>query len=187
MKIVRKIIMGIITTLLILLFVFNVYNLINLKILKNKLSTIGGYAYLEVVSGSMNPTLEIGDLIVINTKDNNYQVNDIVTFIDVDESFVTHRIIEIKDDKIITKGDNNNTEDEATNISNIVGKYVFRIKGMGDILKSLKSPFVSVMIFIIGIMICYLISIKKDNIDTYQDDKDYQEFLKFRDKKDKNK
>ncbi len=184
MKIVKRILFTIITIFLVLVFSFNVYNIINIKILKNDLTSIFGYAVLEVVSGSMEPTIQIGDLIIIDTNEKNYQENDIVTFYDTNDSFVTHRILSIEDDQMVTKGDNNNTEDEKTPIQNIVGKYLFRIPGLGTFLLALKNPIVSIMIFVIGILICYFISMKKDEEEEFIEENDaYQTYLEKKLKK----
>ena len=178
MKILKRILLGTVTIILGLLLIFNIYNFINIKILKNDFTSINGYVILEVVSGSMEPTIKVGDLIVINTKDQHYQENDIVTFYDTNGAFVTHRIVSIQDDKMITKGDNNNTSDEATPISNIVGKYVFKIGFIGSLITALKNPVVSIMIFILGILICYWITYNEENEIIKEEDKEaYLAFL----------
>ena len=70
-----------------------------------------GISALIVSSGSMNPELAIGDIIIIKESDN-YTVNDVITY-KVDNSYlVTHRIIEKEGKTYKTKGDNNNTEDK---------------------------------------------------------------------------
>ncbi len=176
MKIVKKVIFSLITLILVIVLLFNLYNFISLKILKKDLPTIGGYAILEVATGSMEPTLKIGDLIIINTKEKNYQENDIITFYDVNNSFVTHRLVSLNDDTMITKGDANNTVDESLPSKNIVGKYLFKIGGLGLILKSLRSPFVSGMILIIGILICYFLSLDKDG-NLIIEEEDFNEFI----------
>ena len=81
-------------------------------------------AIYEVMSGSMETGIHKGDYIVVK-KDNHYNIDDVVTYIR-DNHYITHRIVKINGDKIITKGDANNTEDEEINKSDIVGKYVFR-------------------------------------------------------------
>ena len=158
MKKLKKLLTTIITIILSLILLFNLYNFISLKIFKKALPTINGYAILEVATGSMRPTLKEGDLIIINTKEKNYKVNDIITFYDINGSFVTHRLVSLNQENIITKGDANNTEDEPLPKENIVGKYLFKLSGVGIILASLRNPLVSIMILIIGILICYLIS-----------------------------
>ena len=159
MNILKKIIKGLVGLVLVVVILYNIYNFINIKILKNDFTTVNGYSVLEVISGSMVPTIKIGDLIVIDTNVKKYKVNDIVTFYDVNGSFVTHRIIDIKDNNMmITKGDNNNTQDEAISMDNIVGRYVKKIPFVGMMLTSFKSPVFLVVILAIGILYSYLIS-----------------------------
>ena len=124
----------------------------------------------------MEPTIDTGDLIVINQKDKKYNKNDIITFKDVNSSYVTHRIIKIDGKKIITKGDNNNSKDEGyITKDKIVGKYVFKINKMGFLVKSIKNPVTLTIIFIIGIIICIIISTDKDGIplDISEEEKKY--------------
>lgn len=186
MKTVKKAIFVIVTILLLLVFLFNIYNFIQIKVLKKDLATINGYAVLEVVSGSMEPTIKIGDYVIIDTKEKNYQKDDIVTFYDMNGSFVTHRIVSIDGDSMITKGDNNNTEDTSLPTENIVGKYVMRLNSLGIIVSSLQKPFVTVMILIIGILVCFLVSTDKDgNPILEEEEKEYQEFLAYKSKKEK--
>ncbi len=185
MKVVKRIIVIIITIILFSVLSFNLYNLFCQKILKQDLPSIGGYAVLEVISGSMEPTINIGDLIIIDKNASSYQENDIVTFYDVNGSFVTHRIVSIADGKMITKGDNKaNSLDDATSIDNIVGKYVFKISFLGNIIQAFKNPLVSIMIFIIGILICFLISYDKK--EEYAD-KDFLKYIDRINKKEKTK
>ena len=143
------------------------------------LPSIGGYALLEVISGSMEPTIKIGDLIVIDKNSQDYAQGDIVTFTDVNGSFVTHRIKKVQKEKMITQGDANNTADEAMPLSSIVGKYVFKLSGLGKIISALKSPLVSIMILAIGILICFLVSTDKNgDLIPDEDTKEFKKYLK---------
>lgn len=179
MKRVKKIVFVILSILLGLILLFSVYNFISLKVLHKDLASINGYAILEVVSGSMEPTIHKGDMIIINTKEKNYKENDIITFRGKENEFVTHRIISIDKDMMITKGDNNNTEDDAIKTSSIVGKYVTKIPGGGRILSSFKNPFTLAMIFIIGLLACILLSTDSDGKPILEkEEKEFQEFLK---------
>lgn len=188
MKKVKKILFTIVTVILVILLAYNIYNFIMIKVLKHDVATINGYTMLEVVSGSMKPTINVGDMIIINTKDKNYKENDIVTYYDKNHNLITHRIININDTEIVTKGDNNNTEDEAIYSQEIIGKYVTKIANLGIILSSLKSPFTMIMILIIGILICILTSIDKDgNPILEEDEKEFQKFLIKKEKKEVNK
>ena len=80
-------------------------------------------------SGSMEPIIYTGDAVVLSKvkEDTELKVDDIVAYEEGDK-IIVHRIIEIKDDYYITKGDNNNTRDKR-NIKReeIKGKFMFRI------------------------------------------------------------
>lgn len=86
----------------------------------------------KVMTGSMETGIHAGDYILVIKKDN-YKKGDIVTYIK-DDNYITHRIIKIKDNTVITKGDNNNVEDEAIKKEDIVGKYIYKSKIINFIL-----------------------------------------------------
>ena len=184
MKIIKRIFLAIVTIILALLLIFNIYNFICLKILKQDLTSIRGYALLEVVSGSMEPTIHVGDMIIIDTNSSHYEVGDIITFYDVNGNFVTHRILWMDDSSLITKGDYNDSEDNPISMDKIVGKYVCKIPLVGRIISSFKTPFVMVMILIIGFMVCYMISTDKEGKPILTEEeiarKEEQEFLEFK-------
>lgn len=185
--IVGKIIKSLIWILLSLIVLFNIYNFINLNILKKDLSTIGGYTYLEVVSGSMEPTIKIGDLILINTNIDNYDyhVDDIITFRDEAGSLVTHRIIKVEENTVVTQGDANNATDGDILKKDIVGIYVKKFVAIGSLLNSLKNPVILVIILTIGILICFIISTDKSGevVDVSDLEKEFIEYKKEQKKK----
>lgn len=185
MERIKKILFTVVVVLLVMIMAYNVYNFFSINILKKNLATVGGYGVLEVVSGSMEPTIHIGDMIVINTKDRDFKNRDIITFVDEsDGSFVTHRIIEIDDNKIVTKGDNNDSKDDGfLSEENIIGTYQFRIPGGGKILKSFQSPFTMFMILVIGILGCIFISTDSEGNPILTDEeKEFQEYLSNKNK-----
>ena len=186
MKIVKKIITIFVTVILLLVLSYNIYNFISINVLDKDLPTINGYAVLEVISGSMEPKISKGDIVIIDTKVNNYKAKDIVTFKDTNGSYVTHRILEINKDKVITKGDANNTIDDEINIDSITGKYICKLSGLGALIKSIRSPFALVMILIIGILLCVLVSTdSKGNPILTEEEKEYMEFLEQKNNKKK--
>lgn len=184
MKIIKRIFLAIATIILALLLIFNIYNFICLKILKHDLTSIRGYALLEVVSGSMEPTIHVGDMIIIDTNSSQYEVGDIITFYDVNGNFVTHRILWMDEESLITKGDYNDSEDNPISVDKIVGKYVCKIPLVGRILSSFKTPFVMVMLLIIGLLVCYMISTDKEGkpilTEEEKQKKEEEEFLEFK-------
>lgn len=180
MKLLKSILFKFIVIIMVCIVSFNLYNFICLNVLKEDLATINGYAVLEVVSGSMEPTIHVGDMIVIDTKVESYEKDDIITFYDVNGSFVTHRIININGKKMVTQGDNNDSPDEEMSTDNIVGKVVKTIPAAGKILASLKSPLVMILILVIGVLVCFLTS-TDDNlipVDLTDEEKEFLEYKK---------
>lgn len=93
-----------------------------------RLIKLGGISSLIVSSGSMEPELSVGDVIIIKSCAN-YEVGDIITYNVNDEYFVTHRIIEIEGNNFVTKGDNNNVEDSQVVLKeNVEGKLILNAK-----------------------------------------------------------
>ena len=83
-----------------------------------------GITILKVMSNSMSPVIEKGNKIIIK-KQNEYEIGDIITYINNDGNLITHRIIEKYEDGFITKGDNNNTEDkEKVRKNQVLGKII---------------------------------------------------------------
>ena len=72
----------------------------------------------------MEDGIHVGDYILVS-KSGRYKVGDVVTYKKFG-NFVTHRIIEKNGDRVITKGDANNIEDESISVNDIVGKVVFK-------------------------------------------------------------
>ena len=145
-----KNISGLIKTIayLILTFIVGIviYSFISTQILKKDYTNIFGYTYYSVATGSMKPVISPNDLIFVKiTK--NVSKGDIITFKD-SASIVTHRLIDINDNKYITKGDANNTSDTGINKNDIIGKVVYVITP--DVI---FKGIVVILIFIIFIVI----------------------------------
>lgn len=117
---------------------------------------IFGNKALIVKSGSMQPTIGVGDLIAVknqpglvvpqNVPINKYSEGDIIAFKDGGNPKIvtTHRIVsfEVKDNKILyqTKGDANNSLDgKLVAEENIVGRADYSIKGLGKIFAFTKT------------------------------------------------
>lgn len=112
---------------------------------------------LTVESGSMEPSLSRGSLILIN-KEDTYLINDIVTYKDAlddgTQVLITHRIIESEstdNDLIyITKGDANDTKDlDPINPDMIIGKVIFYIPLLGFIVSFAKTKLGVILLIVI--------------------------------------
>jgi len=118
----------------------------------------------SVMSGSMEPTLNTGSLIVVLPQ-KDYQVRDVITF-QTDEQITskrttTHRIVaeEINNGNkyFTTKGDANNTDD-SNKISEhrVIGKLILSVPLLGYLIGYIKTlPGLLLLIIIPSVIIIY--------------------------------
>ncbi|MCK5459964.1 signal peptidase I [Candidatus Parcubacteria bacterium] len=88
------------------------------------------YPIASITSSSMWPQLKKGDLILIKgvSGKNEIAVGDIVVYAN-EKGFTIHRVIELKEDTFITKGDANNIKDKPIKYDKLIGKTLnFRNK-----------------------------------------------------------
>lgn len=128
----------------------------------DNIPSVFGYSPVIVLSGSMSPAFETGDMIIIQKTDPyTLKVNDVICYME-EESAVTHRIMEVQQEDgrvfYITQGDANNTED-ATPVmpEQIQGKYTgTKITGAGNFAIFLQST-PGMLIFIGGPVLLFVL------------------------------
>ena len=127
---------------------------------KEEVPSVGGFLPLIVLTDSMYPEIESGDLIICHTADaEDIKVNDVIAFFDPagnGSSIVTHRVLEVteQDGQLAfrTKGDANNTEDKMLiPAENLVAVYQSRIPGAGNIAMFMQST--------TGLIVCVVLPI----------------------------
>ncbi|WP_172840517.1 signal peptidase I [Virgibacillus phasianinus] len=105
-----------------------------------------GYQPFTVLSNSMDPYFNTGDMVIIKeTSPANVSKGDVITFTDKTGKYITHRVIEIKNRNshpvFVTKGDNNNVKDgEMVTGDHIVGKQTILIPGAGYLVEFVSGP-----------------------------------------------
>lgn len=108
-------------------------------------SRLMGYQVYNVVSGSMEPTYSVGDLLYVEQVDPDYvKVGDPITFV-LNENLVvaTHRVIRIdaENRRFYTKGDANETADVApVHFNNLIGIPKFSIPLLGYVSAYIQQP-----------------------------------------------
>lgn len=107
-------------------------------LLGNKIPMPLGYGGAVVLSGSMEPTLSVDDLIIIKKTDD-YKVDDVIVF-QTEGIVVVHRVVGMEEDMYVTRGDANNVNDEPIHEKNIIGEVIFVVPGIGNIIEAIKSP-----------------------------------------------
>lgn len=135
---------------------------------KEKSVSLFGYSSYIILSGSMQPTLMVNDIVIVkNVKEDKLKEGDIITFIDDQGNIITHRIksIIIKDGQkyFQTKGDNNNADDIGLiSIKNIKGKYCFKINQGGKVISVIFSP-VGILFLALIVLLIFLYINRKNN------------------------
>lgn len=122
-----------------------------------------GAVPLTVLTGSMAPTFEPGDLIVtmpVEDAKNEVKRGDIITF--QPESgvgtLVTHRVVSVGftlggKSLFTTRGDANDSEDEPILEEQVMGKYLYHIPYLGYVANAIPNDTKPVMIQVLGIAI----------------------------------
>lgn len=129
------------------LIIFNMVIIVKSYTNPDKLPTVFGVSPVIVLSGSMWPEFNAGDMILIKETDPAaLKEGDVICyFADGPESAVTHRIVEIQEQEgqrvFVTRGDANNTEDTIVVTPDMVqGKYMdIYIAGLGNVAVFLQS------------------------------------------------
>lgn len=116
----------------------SVYGINASVMLRNEVPMPFGFGASVIVSGSMEPALSTGDLIIIREEEH-YQQGDIVVF-QSGTMPVVHRIVNIDGELVITKGDANNIPDDPIPISSVKGKVIADIPAVGYVIWKIKSP-----------------------------------------------
>ena len=90
---------------------------------------------LAVVSYSMVPTFTRGDLIFIKGVNSisDIKIGDIIVYQDSTGREIVHRVVNIQDNTITTKGDANLTDDPPFPFDRVKGKVLFWIPRIGYI------------------------------------------------------
>jgi len=112
------------------------------------------YRAYVVTSGSMEPAIKTGSIIITKAKPN-YVIGDVVTFKN-GANTVTHRIVNMDDTTITTKGDANSDADISTTPkSSIIGSSFLTVPYVGWAVDFAKTPrgFVAMIVIPASIII----------------------------------
>lgn len=150
----------IICLILVPILAMNLTIIVKSYINPNEVPDFFGIKPFIVITGSMEGTIDGGDLIITKTvAPSTLEVGDIISY-KIENSVITHRIVEITEvdgeTAFIMKGDANNTEDEEpVTFDQVESVYLFRIAKLGSLAMYIQTP-VGMLVFI-GIPLCCFI------------------------------
>ena len=170
--------------------IFNLTLIIKSKLYPDKIADFMGYKPFIVMSGSMETTINIGDLVIVKkVNSSSIHTGDIIAFKN-GNIVISHRVKEVINDsgiyKFKTKGDNNNVADDfIVNSDAIEGIFVNKIPGLGSILLFLGKPIGLLMVILVIIIISTALYFVKFGYST-KDAELMREFQEFKRNKELN-
>lgn len=127
----------------------------------------GNFKIMTVLSGSMEPTIKTGSIVVIKPA-KEYKIGDIITFGPYSKKKppITHRIydIEVVEGKVfyITKGDANNAPDSRkVPKDEVLGKVLLDVPYLGYAVEAAKKPWGFMTIIIVPAVVIIYEEIRK--------------------------
>ena len=179
-RMTKKIFKYIILSVLITLFI------INLILSFEENTHILGIYMFNIVSESMEPTLEIDDVVVVQKCDTSQlQKGDIITF-QQDGRIISHRILDVTKEKSAikfeTKGDNNEIPDsEKVEAGQVYGKVLFKVKRIGKVISYIQNVRGLINIAIFAVIVYILVSLRDKQKNTRKMKRKKYEIKKMRD------
>ena len=179
----------ILCVILIPILVINCTLLIKSQLNKDTVPEIGGIFPLIVLTDSMYPEIQSGDLIVCHTVDaEEVEVGDVIAFYDPEgdgSSIVTHRVVEITTDKDgtpawKTKGDANNVEDQTpVTFDKLVGEWSgVRLAGVGNVAMFMQTSTGLIVCVVVPLVALVAIDIFRRRRFEKKNEKDTEELMK---------
>ena len=172
LKLLLKFIFKTLKVLSTVLVIIALIVVISQRMTKNKLRLFG-YGVYTVISESMLPEYEIGDMFLAKeVAEDDIKLGDDIVYIGEEDSYkdkiITHRVIRIEDDKtIVTKGINNDLEDPPIQYKQVYGKVSARLLALSIFSKLMNNN--NNVLFYLLIFVPFTILIFLDTKDLFNE------------------
>ena len=161
----KKVLRVIFTVVVIVVLAFCVIVVVQAKSAKKPF--LFGYATFYVLTGSMEPVIHVGDVIIDESVHSieDLQVGDIITYRGKEGEFagktVTHKIQRIEGDKIVPRGVSTMSikDDPAITFDDVVGRYVKTSAFLTTVYSIFTSKYGFLLIVFIPLIILLIIQI----------------------------
>lgn len=164
----RKILDTIETIILIITCLACVFVLLQKFVFKE--NGVFGYRAYVIVTSSMEPTLKVGDVILVKkVNPNKIKIGDIVTYNGMESDFagkiITHQVKDITEEKddngnkrkiFYTKGTTNNMVDPAVYEEQLCGKMIYKIKILSFISRIIRSKYGYILLVFIPLVLIFV-------------------------------
>lgn len=162
MKILLKVLNYTVTLILVLIIGTSLFLTLSARRSPDRIPTMAGRKILNVLSGSMEPGISPGDVIIVRPPGpaEELKEGDVVTFKAQEKGasrqvLITHRIVGIvyvneKPTAYVTKGDANDSKDlHPIGRDQVVGVYAGRIPYFGYVANFIKTPLGIILLLVI--------------------------------------
>lgn len=183
MREILKKIGNIIKYILLVIFIVYILVLIVQRVTNNNLS-LGGYRVFTIVSESMVPKYNIGDILLVKeTKSSKIKVGDDLCYMGNKDDFagkvVTHQVKEIKEENgkysFITEGIANLMPDPQVEESQIYGVVIYKTLILSFLNKCLQNKFIFFLVIFVPLFGYAIMKIIKAINDVTEDDENEKE------------
>ena len=108
------------------------------------------YSAAIVISESMKPAIQMGDVVVTKrvASMDDIEIGSIISFTQGDD-LVTHRVTSIEGSTMQTQGDNSEPDPWMVDLSDVQGRFLFRVPYMGYVSDFVRSPMGWVVLVIV--------------------------------------
>ena len=128
-----------------------------------------GYQTLTVLSGSMEPAIRTGDVVVdAKIRPLEAKIGDVVTFTDPDNRMrlITHRVRRVQrageSVRFVTKGDANNTVEKwEISVSGTIGRVEYRVPKAGFVIAQLRGRSARLMLLVIPALLLGVLELRR--------------------------
>lgn len=125
-------------------------------------SLLGDTLYEPVYTGSMEPAIPVGSIVVIKPVDPEaLKIGDIICFKLSEPTSITHRIFNVTDEGFTTKGDANEDPDQwIVKKENVIGKVILTIPFIGYIGYFVRTPIGFILLIILPASLIIILEIR---------------------------
>jgi signal peptidase len=125
-------------------------------------SLAGETLYEPVYTGSMEPAIPVGGLVVVKpVNPETLREGDIICFRLSESTSVTHRIVNVTDEGFTTKGDANEDPDQGiVEKENVIGKVIFTVPFIGYLGYFVRTPIGFILLIVIPASLIIIVEIR---------------------------
>lgn len=156
-SVIKRVVRFVIILLLGVILAYNSIIIVKSFIEPDKTPGFLGIKTYIIISGSMEPNLRVGDMVIVKEVDeSDLNVGDIISYRN-GQNIITHRIVGITSangmKQYVTKGDYNNVEDNVVvTMDSIEGKVIKKLTYLGKIILFMQNKIVIVIMALIAVV-----------------------------------